>query len=245
MAAGPHVHPTSREPDGPSRRPDGIAILLALFDCPLLILGFRTAIEAEPDMDVVADLDPRADFANRLREVQADVVVTECGSLEGGSPLAMDAVEAVRAELPAARILAVEGNGGMDQYARALRAGATGYISRDAATTDLVAAIRCVHGGDAYVSPALVTRLVQTYVLRSGGRGTVEDAYEGLTEREREVLLLAATGHTNREIGGILHLSEQTIHNYRATVMEKLGFHDRVDLIKYAIRRGVISVDDL
>ncbi|MFI5255367.1 MAG: response regulator transcription factor, partial [Candidatus Limnocylindrales bacterium] len=88
------------------------------------------------------------------------------------------------------------------------------------------------------------TRMVNTYVLHTPSE-TPEDAYDSLSEREREILLLAATGHTNREIARDLHLSEQTVHNYRAAVMEKLGFHDRVELLKYAIRRGVIEVADL
>ncbi|TAK03119.1 MAG: response regulator transcription factor, partial [Chloroflexota bacterium] len=90
----------------------------------------------------------------------------------------------------------------------------------------------------------LVTRMVNTYVLRSPEH-SLEDAYDTLTDREHEVLLLAAVGHTNREIARALHLSEQTVHNYRATVMEKLGFHDRVELLKFAIRRGVLNVADL
>jgi DNA-binding NarL/FixJ family response regulator len=86
--------------------------------------------------------------------------------------------------------------------------------------------------------------MVNTYVLRAPGN-PLEDAYDTLTDREREVLLLAAVGHTNREIARTLHLAEQTIHHHRAMVMEKLGFHDRVELLKYAIRRGVVGVADL
>jgi DNA-binding NarL/FixJ family response regulator len=86
--------------------------------------------------------------------------------------------------------------------------------------------------------------MVNTYVLKAP-HGILEDAYGNLNEREREVMLLAAIGHTNREIALTLHLAEQTIHNYRANVMEKLGFHDRVELLKYAIRRGIIDVADL
>ncbi|HSG86760.1 MAG TPA: LuxR C-terminal-related transcriptional regulator, partial [Candidatus Limnocylindrales bacterium] len=93
-------------------------------------------------------------------------------------------------------------------------------------------------------SPAIVTRMVNTYVLRTPG-APIEDAYDTLTEREKEVLLLAAVGHTNREIAVQLHRSERTIHHLRASGMEKLGFHDRVELLKYSLRRGVIGVADL
>jgi DNA-binding NarL/FixJ family response regulator len=86
--------------------------------------------------------------------------------------------------------------------------------------------------------------MVNTYVLGNPDQ-PADDPYLALNDREREVLLLAAVGHTNREIAEGIHLSEQTVHNYRATVMEKLGLHDRVDLLKYAIRRGLVNAADL
>lgn len=223
---------------------DTIRVALAISDAPLLSLGIRTSIEVEPDLEVVAEIDDRRALVDRLREVAADVVVTDAASLDGGR-VTMATIEAIRRALPETRILALEGRAGGEHYTLVLRAGADGYLTRDAGPQDVVAAIRCVRDGETYVSPALVTRMINTFVLRRGGTQTAEDAYETLTDREREVLLLAATGHTNREIAGIVHLSEQTVHNYRASGMEKLGFHDRVELLKYALRRGVISVADL
>jgi DNA-binding NarL/FixJ family response regulator len=222
-----------------------IRVVLAIFDFPMLNLGFRAAIEREPDMEIVAQITERDRFVEQLPGLEAEVVITECGPLCGAGRMSMDAIEAVRAALPAARILALEGGSGSERYSLALRAGAAGFVTRDVSPADVVSAIRCLDRGETYVSAALVTKMVNTYVLRTSPRGNVEDAYDGLSDREREVLLLAATGHTNREIAKIFRLSEQTIHNYRAAVMEKLGFHDRVDLLKYAIRRGVISVSDL
>ena len=223
---------------------DTIRVALAIADVPLLRLGIRTAIEVEPDMEVVAEIDSRTGLVDRLRESDAAVVVTDAASLDGGR-VTMATIEALRRAVPELRILALEGRAGGDHYTLVLRAGADGYLTRDAGPADVVAAIRCVRDGETYVSPSLVTRMINTYVLRRGSAQTVEDAYETLTDREREVLLLAATGHTNRDIAQIVHLSEQTVHNYRASGMEKLGFHDRVELLKYALRRGVISVADL
>jgi DNA-binding NarL/FixJ family response regulator len=231
-------------PQVESRERPPTRVVLAIFDVPMLRLGFRSAIEAVPDLEVVAEIDDRAQLLERLSAVQPDVVITDTTTLTGGR-MTVDTIESVRAALPAIRILALEGGAGTEQYSLALRAGADGFLTRDTGADDVVAAIRCVRSGETYVSPSLVTRMINTYVLRRSGSPTAEDAYETLTDREREVLLLAATGHTNREIAGIVHLSEQTIHNYRASVMEKLGFHDRVELLKYAIRRGVISVADL
>jgi DNA-binding NarL/FixJ family response regulator len=220
-----------------------IRVALAIADVPLLRLGFRTAIDAAPDMQVIAELGPRAGLAEHLADVGADVVVTDAASFDGGR-VSTDTIETLRRALPELRILALESWAGSGQYTLILRAGADGYLTRDASAADLVAAIRHVHEGETYISPSLVTRMINTYVLGRGGE-TVEDAYDTLTPRERQVLLLAATGHTNREIAAIVHLSAQTVHNYRASGMEKLGFHDRVELLKYALRRGVISVADL
>lgn len=223
---------------------DTIRVALAISDVPLLRLGIRTAIEAEPDLCVVGEIDGRGELIERLRDLDPGIVITDAASLDAGR-VSMATIEAIRRALPGLRILALEGRAGGDHYTLVLRAGADGYLTRDAGPADVVAAIRCVLDGETYVSPSLVTRMINTYVLRRGGTQTAEDAYETLTDREREVLLLAATGNTNREIAGIVHLSEQTVHNYRASGMEKLGFHDRVELLKYALRRGVLSVADL
>ena len=223
---------------------DTIRVALAISDVPLLRLGIRTAIEAEPDMAVVGEIDGRTALVERLQDLGAEVVITDAASLDGGR-VTMATIEALRRALPELRILALEGRSGGEHYTLVLRAGADGYLTRDAGPADVVTAIRCVRDGETYVSPSLVTRMINTYVLRRSGAQTVEDAYETLTDREREVLLLAATGHTNRDIAEIVHLSEQTVHNYRASGMEKLGFHDRVELLKYTLRRGVITVADL
>jgi two-component system response regulator NreC len=86
--------------------------------------------------------------------------------------------------------------------------------------------------------------MVNRYVLRTGPV-SADEAYESLGERAREVFRLAATGHTNREIARALHISEQTVHGHRAAIMERLGLHDRVDLVKYALRRGLVEVAEL
>ncbi len=238
MDAVPPAGTTSQAPASTIR------VALAISDVPLLRLGFRTAIEAQPDMAVVAEVDDRAGLIDRIAGLDVDVVITDAGWLDGGRAT-VATIEALRRALPRLRILALEGRAGSEHFTLVLRAGADGFLPRDAGPADLAAAIRGVADGETYVSPSLVTRMINTYVLRRGGPQTVEDAYDTLSAREREVLLLAATGHTNREIAEIVHLSEQTVHNYRASGMEKLGFHDRVELLKYALRRGVISVADL
>jgi DNA-binding NarL/FixJ family response regulator len=221
-----------------------LRVLLAIFDFPLVNAGLRTAIDAEPDMEVVGEASSHAELRTLIETVPADVSVAECLPYSRDSCTVFQAIEAIRSTKPSLKILALECRTGAEQFSLALKAGADGFLTREAQPADVVTALRCIARGETYVSPALVTRMVNTYVLRSPDH-SLEDAYDTLSDREREVLLLAAVGHTNREIAKALHLSEQTVHNYRAGVMEKLGFHDRVELLKYAIRRGVLNVADL
>lgn len=230
--------------NGPGSGNGRLAVLLAIPDFPMLSAGFRAVIDAEPDLHVVEVVDDRADIRDAAERTGADVVITECLPADRSGCSTFQGIEQLRAARPATRIVAFDHRCGSEQFSLALKAGADGFLTREAGPSDVVTAIRSVSRGQTYVSPAIVTKMVNTYVLRSPD-GLLEDAYAALSDREREVLLLAAVGHTNREIAKVFHLSEQTVHNYRATLMEKLGFHDRVELLKFAIRRGIINVADL
>ncbi len=119
---------------------------------------------------------------------------------------------------------------------RALKAGARGYLLKDSAETDLIAAIRAVHDGKAFFSPVISKMLADDF-LRHG----VEDTYELLTMREREVLHLLAEGKSNKEVAAVLHLSPYTVETHRANILEKLHLRGTPELILYAVRKGVIS----
>ncbi len=221
-----------------------LGVLLAIFDFPMLNAGLRDVIDAEPDMQVIGEVAGRDAMREEIARTTADVVIAECLPFDRSGCSTFQTIESIRAARPGTKILAIECRCSSEQFSLAIKAGADGFLTREAQASDIVNALRAVARGETYVSPAIVTRMVNTYVLKSP-QGTLEDPYERLSEREREVMLLAAVGHTNREIARTLHLSEQTIHNYRANVMEKLGFHDRVELLKYAIRRGLLNVADL
>ena len=221
-----------------------LGVLLAVFDFPMLVAGLRTIIDGELDMRVVGQVTEREQLPEQLARTTADVVIAECLPFSAPGSTTYESLEQIRAANPGIRILALECRSGSEQFSMALKAGADGFLTREAEASDVLGALRSVSRGQTYVSPAIVTRMVNTYVLRSPEH-SLEDAYDGLTDREKEVLLLAAVGHTNREIAKVFHLSEQTVHNYRANIMEKLGFHDRVELLKFAIRRGIVSVADL
>ena len=221
-----------------------VGVMLAIFNFPMIVAAYRTVIDAQSDMAVVAALDDRTALRDQLPRTQADVVITECMPYAITGCSSFQAIEEIRAVKPALKILAIGCRCGSDEFSLAIKAGADGFLTREAQPVDVVEAVHRIARGETYVSPAIVTRMVNTYVLRTQDE-SLEDPYQTLSERERDILLLAAQGHTNREIAKIFHLSEQTVHNYRASLMEKLGFHDRVDLLKFAIRRGVIDVADL
>jgi two-component system, NarL family, response regulator NreC len=220
-------------------------VLLAIFGFPMLTVGFSRAIDAEPDMRVVGVLEDRDAILAGIEASAADVVVAECTPyLDATGCTTFSAIESIRAAKPSIKIIALECRCSSEQFSLALKAGADGFLNREARPSDVVAAVRCVSQGQTYVCPAIVTRMVSTYVLRTT-QGCLEDPYDNLSDREREVLLLAAVGHTTRDIARTLRLSEQTVHNYRANIMEKLGVHDRIELLKYALRRGVLTLADL
>ena len=229
------------------QRPAGggtLGVALAIIDFPVLRAAYRATVAAQPDLRIVADVEDRAELASSLAAAAPDVVVAECGGGAGTGCAAIEAVEELRAAAPGAHLLVVGCRCGGDQFATVMKAGADGFLAREAGPDDVVAAVRCVGNGGRYVSPAIVTSIVNRYVLRTEP-ASADDAYEGLGERAREVFRLAATGHTNREIARALHISEQTVHSHRAAIMERLGLHDRVELVKYALRRGLVEVAEL
>ncbi len=221
-----------------------LGIFLGIPDFPALVAGYRALIDAQPDMQVVGVVDDRATLPDGVAGSTADLVVTECLPYSGTGCASFQGIEAIRAAKPTIKILAIECRCGSEQFSLAIKAGADGFLTREAQPADVLDAMHRIARGETYVSPAIVTRMVNTYVLRTSDAAP-EDAYESLNDRSREIFRLVAFGHTNREIARTLHVSEQTVHNHRAAIMQKLGFHDRVDLLKYALRRGVIQAGEL
>jgi two-component system, NarL family, response regulator NreC len=222
----------------------GVSVMLAIVDFPMLSAAFREVIDQERDMHVIAEATSRESIAEQARAGNPDVLLLECDALGVAGCGTPEAIDAVRAACPHARIIALDSRCATEQFSVVLKAGANGFLTREAMDSDVIAAIRSVAAGHTYVSPAIVTRMVDTYVRRSPD-AVAGDPYEQLTERERQILLLAAMGHTNRDIARSLRLSEQTVHYNRATLMEKLGLHDRVELLRYTVRRGLLNPSTL
>jgi two-component system response regulator NreC len=232
---------TAREPGTDATADTAqLGVMLAIIGFPMLSTAFRSVIEQEPDMRVVGEAVGRETLMDQVRETSPDVILLECESVGGFGCGTYDSIEAIRSACPGAKIIALDCRCATEQFSVALKAGANGFLTREAQDNDVVGAVRSVAAGHTYVSPAIVTRMVDTYVRKSPD-AALDDPYETLTERERQVLLLAAMGHTNRDIARSLGLSEQTVHYNRANVMEKLGLHDRVELLRYTVRRGLLN----
>jgi DNA-binding NarL/FixJ family response regulator len=223
-----------------SGEPTRLGVLLSVFGFPMVEAGFRAVIDAEPDLRVVGRARGPETVCEDIEATGADLVITECIPFGGSGCTTLESIETIRRLCPGTKIVALECRCNPELFSLALRAGAHGFLTREAGELDVVAAIRSVAAGHTYVSPSIVTRMVDTYVLRTSDVG-VDDPYEALSDREREILRLASIGHTNRDIARALQLSEQTIHNHRASIMEKLGLHDRVELLRYSLRRGLLD----
>ncbi len=155
----------------------------------------------------------------------------------------MDGLEAtrrIRKANPNTNVLVLTQHEAKEYVLSAVKAGAAGCISKKAVSSELVSAIRAIHRGGSFLYPPVAKLLIEDYLQRTDGE---TDPYERLTDREREVLQLVAEGRTNQEIANLLVLSMKTVLGHRAKIMEKLDIHSRTDLIKYAIRRGLISID--
>jgi two-component system, NarL family, response regulator NreC len=221
-----------------------LGVMLAIVGFPMLSAAFRSVIDREPGMAVVGEATGSETLVDQACATDPDVILLERESAGGLGCGTYDTIDAIRAACPGARIIALDCRCATEQFSVALKAGANGFLTREAQDNDVVAAVRSVAAGHTYVSPAIVTRMVDTYVRRSPD-ASLDDPYETLTERERQILLLAAMGHTNRDIARSLRLSEQTVHYNRASLMEKLGLHDRVELLRYTVRRGLLNASTL
>ncbi|MBI2952738.1 MAG: response regulator transcription factor [Chloroflexi bacterium] len=201
--------------------------------------GIRLLLQCEPDIEVIGEASDGDSAVKKTVELQPDVVVMDLG-IPG-----MNGIEATRQLqklCPSAKVVTLTVHDGDDYFFRSLNAGAAGYVLKGAASAEIPLAIRAVCRGEIYFPPSLGKRLVTEY-LRRLRFGEEKDTYESLTTREREVLRLIAEGFTNQDIATKLTLSVSTIQTYRSRIMEKLNLRSRADLIKYAIRRGVIQLN--
>lgn len=197
--------------------------------------GLRMLLETQGQFEVVGEAGNAPQAVEVARQCRPDVIVMDI-AMEGNG---LTATRQLQQEMPQAKVLVLTMHGGDEYFFRALEAGALGYVLKEAAATDLVAAIQAVAQGGIFLHPPLAKRLVADYLGRVSG-GEERASYGKLTRREREILALVAQGHTNQEISERLSVSISTVQTHRAHVMEKLNLNRRSELINYAIRIGLL-----
>jgi DNA-binding NarL/FixJ family response regulator len=207
-------------------------------DHTILREGIRLLLNSQPDIEVVEEAVDGREAVEKARAVKPDVILMDIAMpfLNG-----LEATKQIRRDNPNARVLVLTMYESDEYVSQMLEAGAAGYVLKKVAGSELVYALRAVYQGEAFLYPSITKRLVEDY-LRRVESGQERDTFDGLTDREREVLQLIAEGHTNKEIADLLNLSVRTVQNHRAHIMEKLGMHDRGELIKYAIQKGIIEL---
>ena len=208
-----------------------IRVLLA-DDHAMVRKGFRLILEAQPDMAIVGEAGNGRETIEQAENTRPDVIVMDVAMPE------LNGIEATRrlsTSAPRTRILALSMHKDSVYVREILKAGARGYLLKDSIDSDLVNAVRAVARGDGYLSPAVSDAVLSDY------RRHVTDPVDLLTSREREVLQLIAEGRTNKEIASTLNLSVYTVDAHRGKIMEKLNLHSTGELVRFAVRNGMID----
>lgn len=199
--------------------------------------GLKLLLERQPNFEVAGEAANGREAVEICEELKPDVLVVDIAmpNLNG-----IEAARQIAAKLPQTAIVILSMHSDESYVLRALKAGARAYLLKDSAEADLINAIRAVSEGKAFFSPAISKMLVDDYVRRLEQRG-VDDSYELLTTREREILQLLAEGKSNKEVAAMLNLSLYTVETHRGNILQKLNLHSVPELILYAVRKGVIS----
>jgi DNA-binding NarL/FixJ family response regulator len=208
-----------------------IRILLA-DDHALVRQGFRMILSAQPDMEIIGEAGNGREAVELAEKLQPDVIVMDVTMPELNG---IEATRRIAISVPRARVLALSMHKDSVYVREILRSGARGYLLKDSDDSDLISAVRSVAKGEGYLSPSVSDAVLTDY------RRHVTDPIDLLTTREREVLQMIAEGKTNKEIATTLHLSVYTVEAHRGRVMEKLNLHSTGELVRFALRSGLID----
>ncbi len=216
-----------------------IRIILA-DDHAVVRSGMRMLLEAQQDFEIVAEAETGAEAVKEARSTGADVILMDIQmpDLNG-----IEATKQIKKIAPEIAVLALTMHEDDQYFFQMLHAGASGYVPKRAAPDEVVSAIRTVCRGEVFLYPSLASRLVQDY-LRQAEVDDSGPVYDELTNREREVLTHIAEGLTNIEIAHELVISVKTVDRHRENIMRKLNMHSRVELVKYAIKTGLIDLEE-
>jgi two-component system response regulator NreC len=218
---------------------DGRIKVLVVDDHEVVREGIRMVLDADPELEVVGVASSGEEAIEKVRELKPGVVVMDIGmpGLSG-----FEATRRIRQSNPDVQVLALTVHDSEAYVFQMLQAGATGYVVKRAPAEEVITAVKRASRGESVLHPSVAKLLIRDYLSRVE-RGE-EASYDTLSDREREILKLIAEGKTNKEIAELLFLSVKTVQAHRANLMRKLGMHDRTELVKYAIRKGIIGLDE-
>jgi len=201
--------------------------------------GLRSLLDQQAGIEVVAEAENGRQAVRIAEQLRPDVVLMDFSmpDLNG-----LEATRQIKQRVPDVKVLILTRHVNKEYIESILRAGASGYLIKKSAVDELVIAIHSVHRGNSFLDPSISTMVIEGYLHPSAGEIQSHDVK--LTPRQREVLQLIAEGHPNREIASMLHISVKTVDNHRANLMDKLDLHSTADLTRYAIRKGIISLDE-
>ena len=214
-----------------------IRVLIAE-DHTIVRQGLSALLRGEADIEVVGEASDGAEATEMAKRLVPDVVLMDVAmkNLNG-----LDATRNIKKLFPLMKVLVLTMYDNEEMIFQILKAGASGYLVKDSAMTDLVSAIRAIHQGDSYLSPSISKKVIEEYIRRAeqGETGSADDLLSG---REREILQLMAEGNSIPQIADHLCISKKTVEAHKTHIMEKLKIHDKVGLIKYAIRMGLTKL---
>jgi len=213
--------------------------LLLVDDHQIVRAGLRMLFQAEEDMEIVGEVSSGDEAIKAVSKLKPNVVIMDVAMPGMGG---IEATRRIKKASPDTVVLALTMHEDEQYFFKMLSVGASGYIPKRAAPDDLVSAIRVVSQGNVFLYPSLAKLLVNDFLDRADSDPQAQSVAADLTPREREVLTYIAEGYTNREIAEALVISVKTVDRHRENIMHKLNLHNRVELVKYAIEKGLISV---
>jgi DNA-binding NarL/FixJ family response regulator len=206
-------------------------------DHPLVRSGLRMLLERGGEFGVIAEASNGDEAIDLAVLHKPDVILLDVGMPRLSGP---DAAQSILQKIPKTRIVMLSMHSDEAYVLRALKAGARGYLLKVSPEADVLEAVRAVAAGKTYFSPSIKKLLVEEYVVEAQRRG-VEDSYDLLSRREKEILQVLASGKTNREIADLLFISITTVETHRNNIFQKLNLHSLAELILYAVRKGLVS----